>query len=264
MITTDQIRSFAKTLKTNDMTAFREYLQHLFLSVLYNAPASSRIYFKGGTAIHIIYRAPRFSEDLDFTVVLVEEAFQKAIHEIFFRLEKAERLVFKERKTIAGKRYMMHTNNITGYPPTFINLDFSFREDVLRPEKSIITSEFPVTFTGFVRHLSKEELFAEKIRAIMTRTKGRDLYDLWYLSTLGVRPDSAMVQKKLAYYRMKAPVAEALLSRCEEMSESTFVTDLRPFVPAHEREKLTDLYTYIQEFLRRHLTLSSTENTLAV
>ena len=264
MISLAQLKPFARQYKTNDATALREYLQLLFLSRLYEYSRNQQIVFKGGTAIHLIYKAPRFSEDLDFTVVMPEKEFTEVLRKTFAILESEGRISFKQRKTPAGKRFLLSATLPDSTLKSFINLDFSFREDVLRPEKSIITSEFPVTFTGFVRHLSKEELFAEKIRAIMTRTKGRDLYDLWYLSTLGVRPDSAMVQKKLAYYRMKAPVAEALLSRCEEMSESTFVTDLRPFVPAHEREKLTDLYTYIQEFLRRHLTLSSTENTLAV
>ncbi|OGG30557.1 hypothetical protein A2973_05770 [Candidatus Gottesmanbacteria bacterium RIFCSPLOWO2_01_FULL_49_10] len=249
MITTDQMRSIANALKTNEMTALREYLQHLFLSVLYAHPSSSRIYFKGGTAIHIIYRAPRFSEDLDFTVELPREAFTKTLDETFTHLTKHERLLFKERKTIAGRRYMMSTNDLPGYPPTFINLDFSFREDVLQPEKSPITSDFPITFTGFVWHLSKEELFAEKIRAIMTRKKGRDLYDLWYLSTLGVRPEAAMVQKKFDYYRMKRADSTAIMSRCNSFSVADFIQDLRPFVPIPERAKLSEFYDYVQAHL---------------
>ncbi|MDP1722175.1 MAG: nucleotidyl transferase AbiEii/AbiGii toxin family protein [Candidatus Gottesmanbacteria bacterium] len=251
MITMDQVRAFAKALKTNDMTALREYLQYLFLSVLYSQLASSRIYFKGGTAIHLIYHAPRFSEDLDFTVMLPQKEFMKTIHDAFGYLTKHERLIFKERKTIAGKRYMMSTNDLPGYPPTFINLDFSFREDVLQPEKSVITSDFPIAFTGFIWHLSKEELYAEKIRAIMTRKKGRDLYDLWYLSTLGVRPDAVMVQKKLAYYQMNVENFDVILSRCRDFSVADFIADLRPFVPIEERAKLSDFYDYVQTYLKR-------------
>lgn len=250
----EQVRLFAKTLKTNEMTALREYLQYLFLSVLYSLPASSRIYFKGGTAIHLIYHAPRFSEDLDFTVMLPPKEFTKAMNDAFMHLTKHERLTFKERKTITGKRYMMSAHDLPGYPATFINLDFSFREDVIKPEKTVITNDFPITFTGFVWHLCKEELYAEKIRAIMTRKKGRDLYDLWYLSTLGVRPDVAMVQKKLAYYQMKAEHSDAILSRCRDFSESDFTKDLRPFVPITERAKLSDFYAYIQDYLKTNLT----------
>ncbi|MBI5620536.1 nucleotidyl transferase AbiEii/AbiGii toxin family protein [Candidatus Gottesmanbacteria bacterium] len=253
MITMDQVRIFAKTLKTNEMTGLREYLQHLFLSVLYSQPASSHIYFKGGTAIHLIYHAPRFSEDLDFTVELPREEFTKAIDDTFGHLTKYERLAFKERRTTAGKRYMMSAYDLPGYPSTFINLDFSFREDVLQPEKSVITSDFPIAFTGFIWHLSKEELYAEKIRAIMTRKKGRDLYDLWYLSTLGVRPHAAMVQKKLDYYHMKADDSDAILSRCRDFSKADFVADLRPFVPVGEREKLVGFYDYVQTYLKEAL-----------
>lgn len=253
----DQVRFFAKTIKTNEMTALREYLQYLFLSVLYSQPASSRIYFKGGTAIHLIYHAPRFSEDLDFTVMLPQKEFTKAMNDAFTYLTKHERLTFKERETITGKRYMMSANDLPGYPPTFINLDFSFREDVLQPEKTVITSDFPIAFTGFVWHLSKEELYAEKIRAMMTRKKGRDLYDLWYLSTLGVHLDAAMVQKKLAYYQMKVDQSDAILSRCLDFPEADFVKDLRPFVPVPERDKLSDFYEYVQTYFKTALAAPS-------
>lgn len=253
MITMDQVHLFAKTLKTNEMTALREYLQYLFLSVLYSQPVSSRIYFKGGTAIHLIYHAPRFSEDLDFTVMLPQKEFTKAMNETFGHLTKHERLTFKERETITGKRYMMSAHDLPGYPPTFINLDFSFREDVLQPKKTVISSDFPIAFTGFVWHLSKEELYAEKIRAMMTRKKSRDLYDLWYLSTLGVRPDAAMVQKKLAYYQLEHIGAMEILARMATFSKEAFVQDLRPFVPVSERTKLPEFYDYVQTYLKTAL-----------
>ena len=68
---------------------------------------------------------------------------------------------------------MLHTTNLPSYPPVYINLDFSFREVVQIPESSILQTALPVLFTGFIFHESKEEIFAEKIRAIMTRKRER-------------------------------------------------------------------------------------------
>ena len=72
MITQDQVETLAKKYKINATTIFREYLQILFLQKLYQKTPSQNIFFKGGTAIHLIYGAPRFSEDLDFSVALSE------------------------------------------------------------------------------------------------------------------------------------------------------------------------------------------------
>lgn len=253
MITTDQIRRFARDLKTNELTAFREYIQYLFLSVFYARPASSRVYFKGGTAIHVIYQAPRFSEDLDFTSHITDTAFSDVIADTFSRLTQSDRLVFKERKTITGKRFMLATTNIRGLPPVYVNLDFSFREKVLRPQRSIIQTAFPILFTEFVSHLSQEEIFAEKVRAIATRKKGRDLYDLWYLSTRGVKLDTKLVQQKLSYYHKEPITGLEILKRCEDFSERDFVNDLRPFVPLPERTKLPQFFSYIKTYLGQAL-----------
>ncbi|MEK9143331.1 MAG: nucleotidyl transferase AbiEii/AbiGii toxin family protein [Patescibacteria group bacterium] len=250
----DQVLHFARVLKTNEFTAFREYIQYLFLNVLYSHPVSSRVYFKGGTAIHIIYHAPRFSEDLDFTSHITGDAFSDLITDTFSHLTQSERLVFKERKTITGKRYMLATTNITDLPPVYVNLDFSFREKVLQPERSIIQTTFPILFTEFVSHLSQEEMFAEKIRAIATRKKGRDLYDLWYLSTRGVKLNENLVQQKLSYYHKDPITGMDILKRCEDFSERDFVQDLRPFVPIPERTKLPQFFSYLKAYLKQTLT----------
>ncbi len=47
----------------------REYFQHLFLSELYKFPDGEKMLFKGGTALRVIYGSPRFSEDLDFSLL---------------------------------------------------------------------------------------------------------------------------------------------------------------------------------------------------
>lgn len=254
MITIDQVRRFARTLKTNEFTAFREYIQCLFLSVLYSHPASVPVYFKGGTAIHIIYQAPRFSEDLDFTSHLAGAAFSGLIDDLFSQLTQSDRLVFKERKTITGKRYMLATTNLPGLPPVYVNLDFSFREKVLQPQQTIIQTAFPILFTEFVSHLSQEEMFAEKIRAIATRKKGRDLYDLWYLSTRGIKLNTELVQQKLSYYHKEPITGLEILKRCEDFSERDFVNDLRPFVPIPERAKLPQFFSYLKAYLKQSLT----------
>ncbi len=253
MITKDQIYSLAKKNKINETVIFREYLQLVFLNELYSKKQSRDIFFKGGTALHLIYKAPRFSEDLDFTVESGGKSFLNFIWKLFSELSKKETVTFKEKKTVAGKRFLLTAEPSALPYETFVNLDFSFREKVLQPQKSIIDTNFPVIFTSYVYHLSKEEIFAEKIRALMTRTKGRDLYDLWYLMSQGARIDKKFVKEKLKYYRLEHINKDKILGRIKQFSEKDFVLDVRPFVPIDERNKLLDFFNYIRDYLEEKL-----------
>ena len=67
MISEKTIKELTQKYQTTEINIIREYCQHLFLSYFYQKRKSEQIYFKGGTALRIIYNSPRFSEDLDFT-----------------------------------------------------------------------------------------------------------------------------------------------------------------------------------------------------
>lgn len=253
MITKEQIYSLARKNKVTETVIFREYIQLLFLSQLYFQKESDKIFFKGGTALHLIYKAPRFSEDLDFTVELKEKNFLDILHNVFKKMSREEPISFKERKTITGKKFLLTVAESLLPYKTFVSLDFSFREKVLRPQKSIIDTEFPVLFTSYVHHLSKEEIFAEKIRAVLTRIKGRDLYDLWYLINQGVELNGDLVKEKLKYYNLEHISKEKILEKIEKFSEKKFILDMRPLLPVDERSRLNNLFIYLRDFLKKKL-----------
>ena len=124
--------------------------------------------------------------------MLSEDNFTKLLDKVFLNFSREEHASFKERETIAGKRFLLTAQPGTLTHATFINLDFSFRERVLHPAKSTFDTTYPITFTSFIHHLSADEICAEKVRALLTRNKGRDFFDLWFLTeTLRVEPDSA-------------------------------------------------------------------------
>ena len=253
MITPDQIKDLSKKYKINETVVVREYYQLLFLSKLYSKTGSEKIFFKGGTAIHLLFGAKRFSEDLDFTAVLPEKDFNSFLKRIFQSMEKEEEVSFKTRKTITGKRFLMTAKPSAIAFEIFINLDFSFREKILNPKKSTITTEYPVLFTSFIYHPSKEEILAEKIRALVTRTKGRDLYDLWFLVSQKVNFNNKLINKKLKYYGIENMDKKEILKKASEISSKEFILDLRPFIPINERDRLAEFYEYILESLKDNL-----------
>lgn len=253
MITNDQTLYFTRKFKINESTIFREYLQTVFLSVLYKYPESNKIFFKGGTAIHLLLGASRFSEDLDFTVNLSKKKFGSLINLVFDEIKKQENVSFKERKTITGKRFLLSAHPGSLSYATFINLDFSFREKVIEPKKSILTTQYPVLFTSYIYHLSKEELLAEKLRAFMARKKGRDIYDIWYLLTQNVTIKQKLVQKKMKYYDLEYRDAYQIIERLNQCTTKDFELDMRPLVPLNEREKLKNLFNYIKDYIATNL-----------
>src|SRR6266498_693453 len=130
MITFDQLQFLTKKSKTNETVVLREYYQLLWLKHLYSFEASKKVFFKGGTAIHLIYQAPRFSEDLDFTVELDDKSFTDLLEKTLKAMRIEAEVTFKERKTITGKRFLITAEpSILSYK-IFINLDFSFREKI--------------------------------------------------------------------------------------------------------------------------------------
>src|SRR3990167_4379162 len=87
MLNIKNLEKFTKQVQTSMENIVREYCQHLFLSYLYQQPGSERLLFKGGTALRIVFKSPRFSEDLDFTGVNitqdeVEEVFTNTLADI--------------------------------------------------------------------------------------------------------------------------------------------------------------------------------------
>ena len=254
MLTLNQIKEFSKLLKINESVVVREYIQTLFLKELYSEKYSKNIFFKGGTAIRLILGGTRFSEDLDFTVTGSKEHFDGFVALFFKRLEKLYGFSFKKRKTITGIKYLLTANPSAIKNKTFISLDFSFREKVFQPGKSIITTPYPVIFTSFVHHMSAEEILAEKIRALLTRDKGRDIYDLWFLLSKNIAIDKKLVVEKLKYYHINTFHPDTLRMKINKVSKEKFILDLRPFVPINEREKLTDFFDYILSFLNNKIT----------
>ncbi len=249
MITQEQLQKLTREFKINKTVVAREFVQITFLKELYTQNFSKDLFFKGGTAIRLLYGGHRFSEDLDFTFMLEEKEFEKSMEILFSALSNRYPFKFKERSSITGKTYLLTAQIPVVEPLVYVRLDFSAREDVLEPTNSILKTRYPVIVQNFIRSLSKDEILAEKVRALMTRNKHRDLYDLWILQDLGGVLKPNLIKKKLNYYGEKMD-RKKILARLEEFSKEEFVVDLRPFVSLNERDKLGDLFDYVIAYLK--------------
>lgn len=82
MMTKAQIETLSKYYRIDEFSIQREYLQLIFLSHLYQHKKSGEIYFKGGTALRLLYQSSRFSEDLDFTSEYNKRTVEKIIKDV--------------------------------------------------------------------------------------------------------------------------------------------------------------------------------------
>ena len=254
MITKDQIYELAKKFKTNETVVLREYVQLLCLDKLFSMKGCEKVYFKGGTAIHIIFGAPRFSEDLDFTVDMQDKEFGSFVKDFFDVIcRENSGFSFKEREAISGRTFLLTVKPDFMDYKVFVKFDFSFREKPIEPSKSTIKSDFPIIFNSYIHHLSMNEIFAEKIRAIMTREKGRDLYDLAYLLGLGAIFNNKIIDEKLKYYGLVLKNKEEIYKRMDKFSEKEYIADMKPFVTIGEREKLGEKFRYAIDFVKENL-----------
>ncbi len=189
MIDQGQIKKLAVSCQSLELNVRREYYQHLFLSYFYQQKNSEKVYFKGGTALRIVYGSPRFSEDLDFSADLKSKSALEEV--ILATLEEIQRenimVDLKEAKETSGG-YLA----IVVFDGTEIQLQISLRESGKKSEIVTIASDFIPPYTIVV--LAQEQMVSEKIRALLSRQKPRDFYDLYYILRAGLL---ALDQKKL-------------------------------------------------------------------
>ncbi|MBU4331934.1 nucleotidyl transferase AbiEii/AbiGii toxin family protein [Patescibacteria group bacterium] len=183
MIEQKELKRLSTRMQTSNMMVAREYVQHYVLSELYKQKGSDRLLFKGGTALRFIYQSPRFSEDLDFTASrnISYQEIEDLLTQIYFNLESwgfsAE--IDEAKETTGG--YLAKT--VFSFLDNKINLkiEISFRKKQKKIEKEIsqIRNEFLPTYD--IIHLTLEKITAGKLAALMSRSKPRDWYDLYFL-----------------------------------------------------------------------------------
>ncbi len=187
MITQDTIQNLANKYQTSELNVRREYVQHLFLSYFYQQEETSEIYFKGGTALRIVYNSPRFSEDLDFSasfydITHIENAILNALKEIEREGIVAE--IKESKKTTGGYLGILHF--ILNEETILIQIEISKREGERSGEVATINNDFIPSYTLVA--FSQKNLIAEKIQALLSRQKPRDFYDLYFILRANLLP----------------------------------------------------------------------------
>lgn len=234
MITKDQIKNLSKTFQIDEFSIFREYLQLVFLSYLYQEKYANKIFFKGGTALRLLFGSPRFSEDLVFSTSYSDLEITKFMKKIEKKLNRELQglTINPLHKGEDGIRFRIIFKNAEFKYQFSIRLDFHRQKSIINTQISTLTTQFPIIIFPQISHLSGEGILIEKFEALETRKKGRDIFDIWFLLSKGIKTNKYVKSKDFENKTIKSLKAfpEALLKK-----------DLGRFLPRVQRQIIPSL-----------------------
>jgi len=229
MISKEELKEYALTKKLNLGQAEINYFQNIILFILYQN-FGKELVFKGGTALNIVYGLPRFSEDLDFTLskeIDIKDIVQHGLNRFYLEseiTEKRNKNSFNYIIRIKGPLYIGIKESLCR-----IELDFSLREKVCLEPKISTIGRLLLELPQFdVIVMNPKEILAEKVRAIITRKKARDVYDLWFLIEMGTNIDFDLIAEKLRYYEKKYSFSD--FKRNLNLKKDIWESELKPLL----------------------------------
>lgn len=237
MISEDTIKTLTNKYQTTVDNIQREYFQHVFLSYFYQQPKSENIFFKGGTALRILYNSPRFSEDLDFNSAFINySGIESLIIETLAHMEK-ENIAFMIQEGTQTTGGFLVTISFSGFTrPITITIEISQREEEKKGEVVAVTSDFIPSYN--VIAVTETQLVFEKIRALLSRKKPRDFYDLYFL----IRKQLSIPQKKELFPKVLQALQE---------SDINFEGELKRFLPKSHWAIIRDFKATLEREINR-------------
>lgn len=254
----------------------KEQLQYFVLNYIYNSVYADQFLFKGGTVLRFCFDLPRLSEDLDFDVKDYKnfdfDKFTSEIKKYFIY-----RLQYKDIEIkISGRNKIIYLKfpilKKIGFPirserPTendlFLRIDLApikgenFKEDIS------LKSSFDFSF--IIKRYSIEDIFVGKIAAILSREafegklkkprfKGRDYFDVFWLSEKGIKPNLDYLTT-IVPIKKKQELKKALEKKFKEALKKKEILkeDLLPFFSESKfvEDFMVNLELFSERFLKK-------------
>jgi len=250
--------------------ALKEIMQEIALLGLWRAKFYEHALFYGGSALRILYGLPRFSEDLDFSLLAKSKSFdltdyhnaiQAELESFGFKVKiesKEKNATSQIESAFIKASTRIHfikiavPEAIAEHTHTNQMLKIKLEVDTNPPGGhgiEVIDIFRPIPFQ--VKTMPLTDLFAGKIHAVLARqweerVKGRDFFDyLWYLGKQ-VPLNLHHLEKRLVqsgHWNKKEKLTQAkcidlLTKRFNELNFEKAKADVYSFLGARERDSL--------------------------
>lgn len=257
MITKYEIKNI-----NDEINALKEIIQEIILAGLSRGGFFNEAAFYGGTALRIFYNLDRFSEDLDFALIVPNKNFD--LNKYFNYIERELKayglnleINYKEKKIDSNitsafvkgdtlelilKLFPNEENHV--YNHILKNIKIKFDVDINPPSGASYEDKYKLLPSPHqVKLYDKESLFAGKIHAILCRnwskrTKGRDLYDYVFFIANNISINIELIKNKLIasnYIDIDSKfdidvLKELLIKKFNEIDYKEAKEDIMPFV----------------------------------
>lgn len=255
----------ARSPAASGVNLLREYVQSRILGQMQEAGAFVPLAFMGGTALRFLYRVPRYSEDLDFTLERDCDGF-----DLQSLSRKLERGLTREGYSLSVRlnETTVVVRVLVGFVGLLAEAGLSPHADEVLWVKLEVDTQPPAgaglavtTIDRFgplrIQHHDMPSLFSGKLAAVLAReyAKGRDYYDLmWYLSREPIVEPNLMLLggalRQTAPELAEVAVADwraALKDKLEDVDWEDVRRDITPFLEQARDVDLLEPGTFRQQ-----------------
>lgn len=236
--------------------AAQEVCQKLVLAGLHRGGFFNHAAFYGGTCLRLFYNLPRFSEDLDFSLISKRsdihlEDYFPAIREEFLLAGFDIQIIKKEKKQFGRVESAFLKENTEAY-------DIKFQTQKQIKVKIELDTDPPLAFSTeqkllmqpysfMTRCFTLPSLYAGKMHALVFRNwqrriKGRDWFDFeWYVRN-GVALDFGHLQERIKEFNGETLEKDAFIKMLKNKLATTNIEnakqDVLPFLPEQVKPQL--------------------------
>ncbi len=215
---------------------------------------SSQIAMRGGTLLHKVHLAPpaRYSEDIDLVVVGTRPAdhIRRAIRRVLTdvlgtpKTSVWDTLVLAIRNTVKPSRVLRMTYSARSIIEPNRTLEIVVEANVTerKPHRAVVEMPFSFPFRDKpvqtrIKGFDIHEMLGTKMRAMFQRTRGRDLFDLYWALTKSPLPvDPAAIIASFEHYLKqegtKAGRAKFIGILDDHLKDRGFCSDMQPLLRA--------------------------------
>jgi len=191
--------------------------------------------------LRFIYKSPRFSEDLDFTsLVLTKSRLEDIVQDALVEIDRLGiRVTLEEFESTSGGYIVIIEFSLLGYNVS-IQLNISSRKArAIKGDVILIANDFIPAYN--IIQLPENLLIGEKIEALLGRAKPRDYFDLYFILRSNLLPSK------------ERKILPRVLDRLNQ-EKHNFAIELKNFLPRSHQGIIRDFPAILRRELRRFLT----------
>ena len=235
------LRAYQIKSAKEKQNAIYEITQQVVLAGLHRSGFFDRAAFYGGTCLRLFHQLPRFSEDMDFSLLAPDDSFKfenffQPIIDEFDSLGRKVEIKKKEKKTF-GKVESAFLKDTTDVYDVAFQTEKTVKVKIevdTQPPLKFQTEQKALTlpYTFMVRCFQLPDLFAGKMHALVfrnwkSRVKGRDWYDFEWYVRWNIPLDFNHLQERIREFNGVTMSKEEFLAKLKERLSTTNIEDVK-------------------------------------